>query len=371
MKVELKEVSIKELFDGYQEDDDNDNIVGYKGKLNIRPKYQREFVYEPEQQEAVIDTILKGFPLNVMYWAVLDDGNFEIIDGQQRTMSICRYLKNDFMFKPKGEKNPLGWDNLQDDIQEKIQNYKLSVYLCSGEPSEKLEWFKTVNIAGAELTDQELNNAVYSGDWITNAKYNFSKTGKVADANKDYLKGDIKRQDYLETVLSWISDKKIEIYMAKHQKDENATELVKYFENVIEWVKKVYLNDIQKRYRKKMKGVNFGYLYNNYKDNKVSPDEVEKEVSSLMQDDDVSNQQGIYKYIFTRDEKDLNLRAFLSRHKAAAYEKQKGICKMCKKHFNIDDMQGDHIKPWSKGGKTDQKNCQMLCKKCNIKKSNI
>ncbi len=209
MEVRLKDITVRELVKDYQDNEEN-GVVGYGGKLDIRPPFQREFVYNDKQQKAVIDTVSKGFPLNVMYWAVRDNDEekpFEIIDGQQRTLSICKYINSEFSFKD------LYFHNLEEDQKEKILDYKLTVYVCEGTDSEKLEWFKTINIAGEELTDQELRNAVYHGSWVTDAKRYFSKTGCPAyQIGSDYMNGTPIRQDYLETVIKWISENKIEGY---------------------------------------------------------------------------------------------------------------------------------------------------------------
>lgn len=360
MKIELKEITIKELTDGYQ-DNNEDGVVGYGGKLDIRPPYQREFVYNDKQRDAVINTVQKDFPLNVMYWAVREDGNFEIIDGQQRTISICQYVEGDFSI------DGMAFHNLPKDKQEQILNYELKVYFCSGTDSEKLEWFKTINIAGEKLTDQELRNAVYSGPWVTDAKRYFSKSGCVAyQIGSDYLNGSPIRQDYLETAIKWISDSNIEDYMSKHQHETSASDLWIYFQAVINWVKAIF-----PEYRKEMKGIEWGELYNEFKDEKFDPKKLEEEVSRLMEDEDVTNKKGIYKYLITGKEKHLNIRAFSPNQKREAYERQKGICANCDEHFELEEMEADHITPWHAGGKTDAKNCQMLCKECNRRKSGI
>ena len=359
MKIQLKEITVRELADGYQ-DNDHEGVVGYGGRLDIRPRYQREFIYKEKQRNAVIDTITKDFPLNVMYWAVREDGNFEIIDGQQRTISICQYLKGDFSLQG------LYFGNLQDDQQERILNYKLMVYLCSGTDSEKLEWFKTINIAGEKLTDQELRNAVYSGSWVSDAKRYFSKNGCVASSiGSDYLNGVANRQEYLETAIKWISDGNIEDYMGRHQHDENAADLWAYFQNVINWVAATFT----KKRAKFMKGVDWGTLYNTYKDKTLNPDKIEAETAALILDDDVTNKKGIYPYLLTRKEKHLNIRPFSDAIKQKTYEKQQGICAICNEHFDISNMEADHITPWVEGGKTNEENCQMLCQTCNREKS--
>jgi len=362
MKIQLKEITVRELTEGF-EDNAEAGVFGYGGKLDIRPPYQREFIYKDKQRDAVINTITKEFPLNVMYWAVREDGNFEIIDGQQRTISVCQYINGDFSVDFSG--NKLAFHNLTNDQQEQILNYKLTVYQCSGTDSEKLDWFKTINIAGEKLTDQELRNAVYSGTWITNAKKYFSKNGCVAyNIGSDYLNGAPIRQDYLETVIKWISGNEVEKYMSEHQHDQNASALWRYFQDVITWVETTFTKK-----RKFMKGVDWGTLYNQYKDEQYNTEEIEKEVAKLILDDDVTKKSGIYPYILTRNEKYLSIRAFSDAIKQKTYEKQKGICSKCKEHFELEEMEADHITPWHEGGKTTDKNCQMLCKECNRRKS--
>lgn len=358
MEIKLKKITIRDLVSNY-EDNEEEGVIGYGGKLDIRPPYQREFVYDTKQRDAVIDTVKKDFPLNVMYWAVREDGNFEIIDGQQRTISIARYVNGDFFYKGRA------FHNLEDDEQEQILNYELTVYECSGTDSEKLEWFKTINISGAELTDQELRNAVYHGSWVTDAKRYFSKSGCPAyQIGKGYLKGSPIRQDYLETTIKWISHEKIEEYMGIHQHDENASELWSYFTNVINWIENVF-----KKYRKEMSGLPWGKFYNIYKDNEFDSEVIESKVSELYADIEVKNKKGIYQYILTGDSKYLNLRTFEEYVKRAVYEEQNYKCAHCKKEFPLKKMHADHIKPWSLGGKTIPENCQVLCQSCNAKKS--
>ncbi len=358
MKIELHEILIKDLVDGYVNNDE-EGVIGYHGQLNIRPKYQREFVYNDKQREAVIDTVIRGFPLNVMYWCKNEDGTFELLDGQQRTISICEYVKGSFSY------NGNYLFNLTTTDKEHILSYKLMIYICEGNDKEKLEWFKTINIAGEKLTDQELLNAMYTGEWLTDAKRHFSKTNCPAyNIAKDYLTGSAIRQDYLETAISWINDGQIQLYMATHQHAPNANELWLYFQNVINWVKTIFPN-----YRKEMKGINWGELYNRFKDKPLNTVEIEKRITALMQDDDVTKKSGIYAYVLDGNERHLNIRAFSSNMKREAYERQKGICPKCKQHFEIEQMQGDHITPWHTGGKTIAENCQMLCEDCNRRKS--
>ena len=358
MKIELKAITIKELANGYQDNAEN-GVVGFGGKLDIRPPYQREFIYKDKQRDAVINTVTKNFPLNVIYWAVREDGNFEVIDGQQRTISVCQYVNGDFMF------NNLKFHNLQNDQKEQILNYKLMVYFCEGTDSEKLEWFRTINIAGEKLTDQELRNAVYHGSWVSDAKRYFSKNGCVAfQIGNDYLYGSAIRQEYLETAIGWLSKGGVESYMAENQHEVNANELWLYFQSVINWIKAVF-----PKYRREMKGLPWGIFYNEFKIQKFDSQKLELEIAELMQDEDVTSKKGIYEYVLTRKEKHLNIRAFADSQKREAYERQKGICIKCREHFKLVEMEADHIKPWHEGGKTETENCQMLCRECNRRKS--
>jgi hypothetical protein len=359
MKVELKNIRIREIARGYK-DDAEEGVKGYNGKLDIRPKYQREFVYKDKQRDAVIDTITKDFPLNVMYWAVNKDEKFEMIDGQQRTISFCQYINNEFMIDGKY------WDNLTKEEKNKILNYKVMIYFCSGGTDrEKLDWFRTVNIAGEKLFEQELRNATYSGQWVTDAKRYFSRRKCVAfEIGSRYLDGNAIRQDYLETAIQWISDGNIEEYMAKHQNESSATDLWLYFQKAINWVEALFPT-----YRKEMKGVPWGDLYKEFGTKMYDPKILEEEIMKHMMDEDVTNKKGIYSYVLTGKEKFLNIRAFSDRQKREAYERQKGICPGCNKKFEMEEMEGDHIKLWSKGGKTEAANCQMLCTECNREKS--
>jgi hypothetical protein len=368
MKIELHEVPVQDIVryskhlkecQGYV-DKGEEGVYGMEGRLNIRPIYQREFIYGPKERDAVINTIKNNFPLNVLYWVENKDGSYEVLDGQQRLISIGQYVNNNFSI------DKLGFHNLTDDQQDQILNYKLMVYFCEGSDSEKLDWFRIINIAGKKLTDQELRNAVYSGQWVSDAKRYFSRTGGPAYqiCPDDYLTGVAKRQDYLETAIEWINNKDIEEYMSKHQHCDNAKELWEYFEGVINWTKKLLPT-----YRKEMKGVPFGLLYNTYADGDYDSTKIEIEIGELMQDEDVTKKSGIYSYIFTRDERELSIRTFSDKEKRETYERQSGVCVHCKESLKLDEMEADHITPWSKGGKTTPENCQMLCLKCNRTKS--
>lgn len=358
MEINLANIKVSELTAGYV-DNDEEGIFGYEKKLNIRPPYQREFVYNDKKRDAVIETLFNGFPLNTMYWAKTDTG-YEIIDGQQRTVSICQFISGVFSYKGRY------FHNLQADEKNEILNYELTIYICNGSDSEKLRWFETINIAGEELTKQELRNAVYSGTWVTDAKRYFSKTGcpayKIA---KNYILGNPLRQDYLETALNWASRNKIDDYMGINQHSSDATPLWDLFNDIIDWIKNTF-----PVIRSEMKGVNWGELYWDFKDHNLDPDSMEEEIKKLLLDEDVSNTKGVYHFLLYRKEKYLNIRAFSKILKTKAYERQNGICPMCNERFDIKEMEADHITPWSEGGKTELDNCQMLCKEDNRRKSN-
>lgn len=373
MKIEQKLIKVRDVFNGYVDNDD-DGVFAYGGNLAIRPAYQREFVYNLEQAEAVIHTVLKGFPLNVMYWVKVGDDEFEILDGQQRTLSVMQYLEHQFPITLDG--NKYYWDALPDDKFNSIMDYEFMIYVCEGEESEKLEWFRVVNIAGEKLTDQELRNSVYTGEWLSDAKRYFSKRNCAAKGLSDkYITGDPNRQELLEKALKGICDyqgmKDITEYMAKHKSDKDADELWQYFQDVINWIMKIF-----PQYYADMKGLDWCCLYNKYHKNTYNSSDMKDEVKRLHEDEDVQKPKGIYEYLLSRDfdpfaEKHLKIRVFSERDKLDAYSKQDGICPICKQHFEYKEMEGDHIIPWSKGGHTTPENCQMLCKDCNRKKSNI
>lgn len=407
MSIKLHQIKLRDLFEGYVNSDE-DGVVGYGGRLDIRPKYQREFIYGDKEQVAVIETIKKGFPLNTMYWAVARDENgnkildkdgnetYELMDGQQRTISACEFLDNHIVV------NFQKFFNIQKttpDLAKDILDYELSVYICDGSVADKLAWFKTINIAGKPLTEQELLNAQYVGEWLTKAKEYFSKTncnaaelmvirGKKAS---DYMSGSPIRQDYLSTVLQWIADYQGlkprtdagDSYMANHQGDSTATELKNYYVSVMEWVGSKF-----KTYRKEMKGLPWGYWYNKYQKGELSnniisksANEIEAEMLKLIGDDEVQTVKGIYEYIMTGEEKHLSLREFDDKIKRKVYEAQGHKCPYCERNidghtypkntieYEYKEMEGDHIVPWSQGGKTEESNCQMLCKWHNGHKS--
>ena len=378
----FKQISIADLFNGFVNNEEEGvytyiRIDGELIKTDIRPPYQREFVYSDDKRNKVIETLSRNLPLGVIYLAKNSDGTMEVIDGQQRIMSICKYLNGDFSVN--GIADFLNEKTFDCELYKNTAIYKqimsynnLLAYIVEGDDDEKLDWFRTINISGEKLTEQELLNANYTGEWLCSAKRKFSKTNCVAFKKGNKLvNGSPIRQDYLETALSWISGGKenIQKYMGDHYQDENAEPLWKYFVEVIEWVEKTFT------YRKEMKGIDWGKLYREYGKVEYNVAELEEKVKALMADDDVNSKKGIYEYVLSNCSKDkerhLSIRKFSDKDKRTAYERQNGICPICGTHHEIDEMEGDHIIPWSKGGKTAIDNLQMLCKKCNREKGNI
>ena len=373
MKIELHNIKVSDLVNGYTNSNE-DGVVGYNGKLNIRPPYQREFVYNEVQQKAVINTIMKGFPLNTMYWVKNDDGSYELLDGQQRTMSICEFVEGNFSID-LGDNITKYFHNLTDAEQQKIMDYELTIYFCEGNENERLDWFKTINIAGEKLTNQELLNINYIGSWLSDAKRKFSKTNCVAyKLGNKFVKGSPIRQDYLETALKWISGGNICEYMSQHQKYPNANELWLYYQKVINWVITTFgLDTNPKNYRKEMLGLNWGDLYNKYNENIYDAAKNEAKVNELMSNEEITDKKGVYEYILSGEDENvackLSKRTFNNSDKRTAYERQKGICPITGEYLPYEEMQADHIIPWWKGGTTTLDNLQMVSKSANARKS--
>ena len=373
MNIKQHNIKIKEIFDGFV-DNGEDGVFAYGGRLTIRPPYQREFAYDLKQQEAVLHTILKGFPLNTMYWVKNGEDEFEVLDGQQRTLSAMYFLSHKLQITVNGK--AYYNDSLPDDLYENLMDYEFLIYICEGAESEKLEWFEVVNVAGEELTPQELRNSVYTGTWLSDAKRHFSKRTCAAKGLSDkYITGDPNRQELLEKALKGICEyqglRDITDYMAAHKSDPDADELWQYFQDVIHWAEKIF-----PKYYSDMKGLDWCHYYNKYRNKSYNSAQMASEVKRLHEDEEVQKNKGIYEYLLSRDEdpfaaKLLNLRTFSERDKQAAYSRQEGICPICKRMFAYADMAGDHIKPWSKGGLTVLENCQMLCRDCNGKKSDM
>ena len=375
MQIELQKITVRELTRGY-EDNEEGGVRGYNGRLDIRPPYQREFIYDEKKRNAVITTIKRGFPLNVMYWARREDDAevpLEVLDGQQRTISICQYVHGDFAYDFQY------FHNLTPSEQDEILDYELMVYVCSGTDKEKLDWFRTINIAGERLTEQELRNAVYAGPFVTDAKRYFSKTGCAAYNMGRYLiNGSPIRQDFLETALAWKAQSEsrpgmkqtIEGYMAQHQHDPNASQLWQYFNAVMTWVAATF--DIARR-KAFMKGVNWGDLYDRFHAEVLDKAALDAEVGRLVIDSEVQQKKGICPYVLTRDEHWVGLRAFPDDIKLEVYEAQHHHCANpdCPRggeELDFSEMEGDHITPWRDGGRTVKENCQMLCRECNRRK---
>lgn len=362
MNIVLKSIPIRELIAGYSNDPET-GVRGYNGKLDIRPPYQREFRYDEAQKRAVVNTIMKGFPLNIMYWSVVNDNEYEMIDGQQRTLSICEFYTHDFNIVDN-DRGVLFFNTLTDEEKEQFLNYKLTVYFCSGTDKEKLDWFRVINIAGEKLLDQELRNAVYVGPFVTDARRHFSKNGCPAyKAGGDYMTGKLEEQAYLETILKWAARKDnmtIDKYMAVHQFEPNANKLWSYYMQIITWVRSTFI-----KYRKEMKGLDWGALYDEFGDGIYDTAALENQIHDLMEDDEIMKKSGIYRYVLSGDLRDLSFRTFDKKQKREAYERQQGICVYCGKHFELEEMEADHITPWKEGGITVAENCQMLCRNCN------
>lgn len=370
MTIKQIEVTVGDIARGYINNEEQ-GVRGYGGQLDIRPPYQREFIYNENEQQAVISTVLKGYPLNVMYWVRRSEDAecpYEVMDGQQRTLSLCEYVDGKFAYDFKN------FFNQPADIQKIILDYPLTIYLCEGEPSEKLEWFKTINIAGKPLNEQEINNAVYAGPFVTDAKRHFSKSNCGAyRLGKDLVNGTPIRQEFLKKALEWMAEhetregkpQSVVGYMAEHQHDPNANNLWTYFQNVLNWT---ITNFDLKKFKKIMKGLNWALYYDKYHSTTLDTADLASRISKLILDSDVQKQMGIIPYVLTGDERHLDLRSFPEDIKLAVWEKQHHICPSCQKEFDYEFMEGDHITPWREGGRTVIENCQMLCRECNRRK---
>lgn len=375
MVIHEMKLKVRDLVAGYSEDDATSRVVAWGGKLDVRPEYQREYVYDDDKRDAVINTVLQSFPLNIMYFVDRLDGTYEVLDGQQRIISICRYYTNRFSVKmptKTGKFDTVNYPNLFDEKQNAFLNYELTVYVCEGTDEEKLDWFQIINIAGETLEAQEIRNALYHGRWLTDAKSAFSRRNCAAHKSYGkYMKGDYIRQKYLETAFTWAAAAEgitgrdaVAEYMKRHREDADANGLWAYFEAVFRWVREIFGKDVNPA----MAGLPWGLYYNEHKDDNLDPAEVQKRVAELMADIEVSRKSGIYAYILTGQEKFLSIRQFDKEVAMTVYQQQGGKCAMCQEPKDFKDMHADHITPWSKGGKTIPGNCQMLCIPCNEKK---
>ena len=387
MKVTLNtDLTVREVCDGFTYNEyEGKGLFGLSGKLVIQPEYQRNYLYalgKGEKEVAVIDSLLKGYPIGLLYFNKIGDDAFEVLDGQQRITSIGRFLTGKFAIKVNGMEQY--FTGLAQNLQDKINNTKLTIYECEGEESEIKEWFKTINIQGIPLNEQELLNAIYSGPFVTKAKEEFSNS-QNANVQKwsHYISGSVNRQDYLATALDWVSRGNIDAYMSQHRMDTNITELKTYFTSVIDWIGAVFVKP-----ESEMRGLQWGRLYETYHNQAYDPAKVAAKVQALMADDFVKDSKGIFEYILggCTDTKLLNIRVFDERTKKVVYTKQtnrakqqgESNCPLCAighdanktKIWDLKDMDADHVKAWSTGGSTDESNCQMLCKTHNRSKGN-
>ena len=365
MNITLHEITVQELTDGYKDSQEN-GVTGYSGRLNIRPAFQREFIYNEKQQRDVIRSIIQGFPLNVMYWVKSGTDSYEMLDGQQRTLSICKFVNGELLLNDKS------FSSQPADIQQKILNYGLTIYICEGDPSEIMNWFEVINIAGEKLTAQEIRNAALPGTWLTDAKKRFSR--RDCEAQKiaaEYMSGSPIRQEYLETVIRWKAEHDgiayekdiVRAYMSLHRNDENCNDMWLYFQAVMNWVKLLFPEPARA-----MKTIDWGKYYNRFHGEKYDTKRIQERIRELLEDDEVTSEKGIYEYLIDGEEKHLSLRKFSPKVKKAVYERQGHRCAECGKEFAIDEMEADHKTAWSEGGRTVEENCQVLCRKCNREK---
>jgi hypothetical protein len=386
MKTTLKtEITVKDICEGFVYNElEGKGLFGLAGKLTIQPEYQRNYIYADGKKDvAVIDSLLKSYPLGLIYFVKVSDEEFEILDGQQRITSFGRYVTNKFAFKDENGMEQY-FDGIAADKKTQILETKLTIYECEGEESEIKNWFKTINIAGVPLNDQEFNNAIFSGPFVTLAKAEFSNS-QNSNIQKwsAYIKGSVNRQAFLEKALSWVSKENIVDYMSNHRSDDNIRELKTYFGSVIDWVSAVFI-DVEKE----MCGLEWGRLYETYHNKAYDPAKVSSKVQKHYGDLYIKNRKGIFEYILggSSDSKLLDVRVFDEATKKSVYSKQtkeaekKDIsnCPLCSighdsnksKIWKLNEMEADHVTAWNKGGATDIKNCQMLCKTHNRAKGN-
>ncbi len=378
MKIREHKISIGDIIEGYHDDEDG-QVTGYGGMLNIRPPYQREYIYggKKDFQEKLIQSIYYDRPVNLIYFAKAENSeyDYELLDGQQRIITICKFIVDREFSMSIGDGQTQYWHGLDEKDRKRILDYKLHVHVCEGNPNELMRWFQTINTGAKELSDQELRNSIYNGPWVTDAKRYFTKKGGQAVMCGRYMSGKRERQDHLERILIWRigsnHDSRIRNYMAEHRREQSAKYLWDYFKDMYEWIEHTFnVSENSKNYRTKMKSVDWGSLYREFKDVEFNPVEIAEKVTKLFKCDPKEvNQVGIYPFVLSGDERHLSRRAFTSEQRQSAYDRQEGICAVTNKELPIEEMEADHIKPWSEGGKTDDENCQMICKVAHQKKT--
>jgi hypothetical protein len=377
--------TVREIIDGFVYNEfEGKGLFGLSGKLTIQPEYQRNYIYNDGVKDvAVINSILKGYPIGLLYFNKTAEDTYEVLDGQQRITSIGRYVNGKFAVKDSNNYEQT-FESLAPTLREKIMDTPLLIYICEGDEPEIKDWFKTINIAGVPLTPQEIRNAVYSGPFVTKAREEFSNS-QNSNVHKwgAYIAGELKRQAYLERALEWVSHGKIDAYMSQHRHNDNIEDLEKYFNEVIDWISSVFI-DVESE----MKGLEWGRLYETFHEQSYDRNEVHKQVRKLYEDFNVKEKRGVFEYILggSKDTKLLNVRVFDEPTKKSAYERQaaeakeKGTsnCPHCflenstnrDKIWALSEMDADHVAAWSKGGETSLENCQMLCKTHNRAKGN-
>lgn len=387
MEIKRIAVTIADLCKDYVNETETDiekGVYAYGGKLCVRPAFQRSFVYDTKQANAVINTALKGFPLNIMYWVDNGDGTYDCLDGQQRTISLANFVDGISHFSSPwfndSKKTYFSTLNrINPDLAKRFMNYELEVYICKGTKAEQMEWFRTINIAGEKLYDQELRNASFTSKWLTDAKRYFSKANANSTAKcpaerigGKYTNKNANRQELLEQVISWRVDSKEDAdicqYMEDHINDDDASDLWNYFNDVITWITDLFPGD----YENGMKTVNWGHLYNLYKDEEFDANEIHDKFAELMEfkeakELDISVAK-IVEYCITREEDLLKHRAFSESQRTVLYNRQKGKCADCGQQFLKADMHAHHIIPWFNGGRTELDNGVMLCKACHAQR---
>ncbi len=387
MKTTLKtDITVANICDGFVYNElEGKGLFGLGGKLTIQPEYQRNYIYADnggKREKAVIESLLKGYPLGLIYFNTVAADKFEVLDGQQRITSIGRFVTDKFAIMENG--NPKMFSSLPADQQKKLSESKLLIYECEGTETEIKEWFKTINIAGVPLNEQELLNAVYSGPFVSKAKEEFSNS-QNSNTQKwiAYVRGSANRQDFLAAALDWVSKGDIGSYMSAHRNDKNINALKTYFYSVIDWVSNVFPDVL-----KEMQGLEWGRLYESYHGESYNPTKMAKEVEKLAADEYVTNRKGIFEYLLggSKERKLLAVRVFDEKVNKVAYAKQtqaakgkdKSNCPLCatgdnankKRIYDLDEMDADHVAAWSKGGDSSAENCEMLCATHNRAKGN-